>query len=135
MDSITWSAGVRNLFVKEDNSDDKNDNSDGGGEGQSEGESSTPIGAIVGGVVGGVAGIALIAGITWFILRRRRIAGEESQAMSAHFPGHADTPLAWSSTNPSPGLESQGRKSELAATPAAVELRADSSLSRAELQA
>ena len=32
----------------------------------------TPAGAIVGGVIGGVVVIALIAGLIWFILRRRK---------------------------------------------------------------
>jgi hypothetical protein len=31
----------------------------------------TPVGAIVGGVVGGVAGIAIIAFVAWFLVRRR----------------------------------------------------------------
>lgn len=35
-------------------------------------DSGTPVGAIAGGVVGGVAGIALIGGLIFFFLRRRR---------------------------------------------------------------
>lgn len=36
------------------------------------GGSSTNVGAIAGGVVGGVVGLALIGGLVWFLLRRRR---------------------------------------------------------------
>ncbi|KAK4183537.1 hypothetical protein QBC35DRAFT_365625, partial [Podospora australis] len=36
------------------------------------GGSSTPIGAIVGGVVGGIAVLALIVGMVWFLLRKKR---------------------------------------------------------------
>jgi hypothetical protein len=34
--------------------------------------SSTPVGAIAGGVVGGVVGLALIALLVWFVMRRKR---------------------------------------------------------------
>jgi LPXTG-motif cell wall-anchored protein len=39
--------------------------------------SSTPTGAIAGGVVGGVAGLALIGGLIFFFLRRRRNAASQ----------------------------------------------------------
>lgn len=40
-------------------------------------KSSDHTGAIAGGVVGGVAGLALVLGIAWFVLRRRRRAQVE----------------------------------------------------------
>lgn len=44
----------------------------GGSSGSSSSDSSNHTGAIVGGVVGGVAGLALIAIVLWFLLRRRK---------------------------------------------------------------
>lgn len=60
------------LFATADEDGDlnSNGNNDGGG---SDDESLTPVGAIAGGTVGGVAGLVIIAGITWFVLRRRKL--------------------------------------------------------------
>jgi hypothetical protein len=44
----------------------------------------TPIGAIVGGVVGGVAGIAIIAFVAWFLVRRRTQDDNASLASGGH---------------------------------------------------
>lgn len=78
LESVEWSSSeVSALFAKETRGPGEEEGEDergGNGDG-TDGEplpSSTPVGAIIGGVVGGVGGIALVAGIAWFVLRRRR---------------------------------------------------------------
>ena len=72
-------------------------------EGISSDSNSTNAGAIAGGVVGGVGGIALIAALVWFFLRRRRKENsadgtasdfDQGPAASATYqPGPQDPPL------------------------------------------
>lgn len=72
--------------------------------------STTNTGAIAGGVIGGVFGGFLIAGMIWFVLRRRRPASAASQpdspntAYSTSIPraeaeGHSTQPGGYSNTS------------------------------------
>ena len=61
----------------DDKPDDKPDDSD------SKSSSDTNTGAIAGGVVGGVAGLALIAALLWFFLKRKRKGGSETLASTS----------------------------------------------------
>lgn len=59
--------------------------------------SSTPVGAIVGGVVGGVAGLALLLGLGWFLMRRRRNQGQPSPTLDTNpimLPQPVPTPMS-----------------------------------------
>lgn len=46
--------------------------STGTGSADTNSSSNTNTGAVAGGVVGGIAGLALLAGLLWFLLRRRK---------------------------------------------------------------
>lgn len=47
-------------------------NGSGGGDGEGDGDGDSNTGAIAGGVVGGVVGLALLGGLAWLLVRRRR---------------------------------------------------------------
>lgn len=98
METVEWSPGVSALFAAEDeeNGDGNNDTGDG------EGKSSTPVGAIAGGAVGGVAALAILAGIIWFVLRRRKRARDQSHSQTA-----ATAPYGVESVGKPPGYHSQ----------------------------
>lgn len=101
MVGVEWSSdAVRDMFVDPDGASSNptdpnagidppggNDNSD------SNNSSSTPTGAIAGGVVGGVAGLALIGGLIFFLIRRKRKSTPT-----------AELPVTPSHTSPSPGM-------------------------------
>lgn len=91
-ENMEWSDEVQALFSTPGGNGDTNNN--GGDSG-----SSTPVGAIAGGVVGGVAGMALVAGMIWYALRRRKRAAAE-----------AGQPSQQESTDPSksPGYQQNG---------------------------
>jgi hypothetical protein len=91
MENMEWSDEVRALFSTPGGKNDEENVRDAG--------SSTPVGAIAGGVIGGVAGIALVAGIIWYALRRPKRAAAE-----------AGQPSQQESTDPSksPGCQQNG---------------------------
>ncbi|KAK3290355.1 uncharacterized protein B0H64DRAFT_63622 [Chaetomium fimeti] len=74
LDVVEWSSNaVRDMFASKSTTDPGSTSSPSPSPSGTGSESeSTPVGAIAGGVVGGVAGIALIAGIVWLLMRRRR---------------------------------------------------------------
>jgi hypothetical protein len=78
--------------------------------------SGTPVGAIAGGVVGGVVAIAIIGGLVWFFLRKRR--GQQDNYSTT---GATDTPGSFEGAGRKP---SPGQYSELHGehSPAPVEL-------------
>lgn len=57
LETVTWSTGVRDLFLPNSTPSASNP---------------IPAGPIAGGVVGGLVVIALIGGLLWFMRRRRR---------------------------------------------------------------
>ncbi|KAH6691469.1 hypothetical protein F5X68DRAFT_229322 [Plectosphaerella plurivora] len=78
MKNREWSSdAVKQLFAQDESSTGGSTEGEGGDGGGSEAESSsggTSTAVIAGGVVGGVLGVALIGGLIWFLLRRRRKA-------------------------------------------------------------
>lgn len=91
-------------------------NSDNGGNQDSGSGSSTPVGAIAGGVVGGVAGIALVGGLVFFYLRKRRGSRDQySTAGTTEAPGSSIGP----DRKPSPGQYAELHSQH---SPAPVEL-------------
>ncbi|KAH6688519.1 kelch repeat protein [Plectosphaerella plurivora] len=80
MSRVNWnSSEVETLFATQASSTPP---SGGGGEDSSAGDgdstsasSGPPVGAIAGGVVGGVVGLALVGGLVWFLLRKKRKQG------------------------------------------------------------
>ena len=79
----TSSGSSGNTSNNNDSNNDSNSTS-----GDDENNTSTNTGAIAGGVVGGVAALALLGGIIWFVLRRRR------QRQGAHHQGTVYSPAA-----------------------------------------
>ncbi|KDQ09234.1 hypothetical protein BOTBODRAFT_191269 [Botryobasidium botryosum FD-172 SS1] len=71
-----------------------NPNSSGGG------GHKTNVGAIVGGVIGGIVGLALIAGLVWWILRRRNA---KAAAMNSGAPATSQVPYTQAPPYGSPG--------------------------------
>lgn len=70
--------------------------------------SSLPMGAIIGIAVGGAAvGIAAIAGLVIFLIRRKRRRGEESHPMLPQFASMYGAPTTFPPTEPSPNFETE----------------------------
>ncbi|KAK4239500.1 hypothetical protein C8A03DRAFT_14122 [Achaetomium macrosporum] len=74
--------------------------------------SNTPVGAIAGGVVGGVAGLALIAAVAWFLLRRRRNR-QNVMPHSAELPGEHAMQRGYYAAEPYKDAYQTGPSSEL----------------------
>ena len=65
---MNWSTGVRQLFVTQSSTSSPSQPP----APENEGDDSVPVIPIVGGVIGGVLFIAVIAGLLWFLRRKRR---------------------------------------------------------------
>ncbi|KAM3070726.1 hypothetical protein ACMFMF_008176 [Clarireedia jacksonii] len=59
---------------------------------QNKKKKTTPIGPIVGGVIGGVLFLALIALLTWYLLRRNRTPNPATSTPPPMYPEHAAPP-------------------------------------------
>ncbi|CAG7959708.1 unnamed protein product [Penicillium olsonii] len=78
------SAALSSIFKTANTTTNSTDNGDSSSDYPEDiGSTSTNTGAIAGGVVGGVAGLALIGGIAWFFLARRRKQRSEENGGSS----------------------------------------------------
>ncbi|CAG9989378.1 unnamed protein product [Clonostachys byssicola] len=90
--TVNWSSNeVKALFATQSNSTSTNttnasDSSDAAS------NSGTNVGAIVGGVIGGLALIAILAGLFWFLRRRKAQAQDEEDKPQQTYEGTYDKP-------------------------------------------
>ncbi|KAF5005574.1 hypothetical protein FDECE_7981 [Fusarium decemcellulare] len=61
------------------------------GTSDSSSSTSTPVGAIAGGVVGGIGAIALVLGLIWWLLRRKKKQAETSTPLKGAYDGEDTT--------------------------------------------
>ncbi|KAK7518779.1 hypothetical protein IWZ03DRAFT_413746 [Phyllosticta citriasiana] len=81
LNNVSWdSTAMRDLFLSATTDSSGNTNST---QESSQG-SSNHAGAIAGGVVGGVAGVALLAGVAFFLIRRRRASRKPSDPIQEY---------------------------------------------------
>ncbi|KAM3070312.1 hypothetical protein ACMFMG_010144 [Clarireedia jacksonii] len=73
---------------------------------QNKKKKTTPIGPIVGGVIGGVLFLALIALLTWYLLRRNRTPNPATSTPPPMYPEHAAPPPATATAAEKPAVES-----------------------------
>lgn len=134
MDSVDWSSDeVEALFTTpgSPNGDD---------ESKADPDTSTPVGAIAGGVIGGVAGVAIIAGVVWFMLKRRRQRSHPEPSEPAQYEPAtpSKSPAQAQTGTPSPPYEVVGSygRTQPAVVATAIELPAPLSVLRplSELQ-
>ena len=85
------------------------DNEGKDGQDEDDGDSSAGTGTIVGGAVGGVAGVALVGGLVWFLLRRRRNAKDPAELSGSQIPAYKPEPgYSDSSMSPVTGSQASG---------------------------
>ncbi|KAF4460297.1 hypothetical protein FALBO_12925 [Fusarium albosuccineum] len=90
------------------------------GTSDSSSSTSTPVGAIAGGVVGGIVAIALVLGLIWWLLRRKKKQTETSTPLKGAYDGEDTT-----SKTPDGSISAQQPLVEADAGPEAVLVESD----------